>query len=79
MESVGEMANFISLWDLVQNVQLTNEQDAIRWKWTAHGEYTTKSEGPKMRPEGGEWEPNKNFTTGSDLVKSQVYTQTLES
>jgi len=37
------MANFISLWDLVQNVQLTNEQDAIRWKWTAHGEYTTKS------------------------------------
>ena len=37
MESVGEMANFISLWDLVQNVQLTNETDVI------HGEYSAKT------------------------------------
>ena len=34
--------------------------------------------GPKRRPERGEWEPNQNFTAGSDLVKSQVYSQTLE-
>jgi len=39
MESVEEMASFIRLWDLVQSVQLTNEPDAIKWKWTAHGEY----------------------------------------
>jgi len=39
MESVEEMASFIRLWDLVQSVQLTNEPDAIKWKWTAHGDW----------------------------------------
>ena len=43
MESVEEMASFIRLWDLVQTVQLTNEPDAIKWKWTRHGEYTAKT------------------------------------
>ena len=37
MESVEGMANFIRLWDLVQNVQLTNETDVI------HGEYSAKT------------------------------------
>ena len=37
MESVEEMSSFIRLWDLVQNVQLTNETDVI------HGEYSAKT------------------------------------
>ena len=37
------------------------------------------TKGPKRRPEGGEWEPNKKFTSETDLVKSQEYTQTLSS
>ena len=43
MESVNEMANFITLWDLVQSVQLTEEPDTIRWKWTSHGDYSAKT------------------------------------
>lgn len=43
MESVNEMASFIKLLDLVQNVQLIATQDTIRWKWTVHGDYTSMS------------------------------------
>ena len=38
-----------------------------------------KYEGPKMRPDGGEWESIKKFTSETDLVKSQEYTQILSS
>lgn len=27
----------------MQSIQLTNQPDCIRWKWTANGEYTSKS------------------------------------
>ena len=37
------MAEFIHLWDLVQQVQLSNQGDKIEWKWTANGEYSAKS------------------------------------
>jgi hypothetical protein len=43
MQSVNEMASFVRLWDLAQTVELSAEPDFIRWKWTAHGDYTAKS------------------------------------
>jgi len=43
MSLVEEMADFIALWDLVQEVQLTTEEDQISWKWTADAVYTAKS------------------------------------
>ena len=43
MNSIEEMADFIVLWDLVQGVHLTMEEDQITWKWTADGIYTAKS------------------------------------
>jgi hypothetical protein len=43
MQTVAQMADFIKLWDSVQEVQLTDEPDKITCKWTAHGEYTSRS------------------------------------
>jgi hypothetical protein len=43
MNSVEQMASFVQLWDLVQQVNLTSEQDTLTWRWTSHGEYTAKS------------------------------------
>ena len=43
MQTVEEMASFVELWDLVQEVQLSDEQDQINWKWTADRIYTAKS------------------------------------
>jgi len=37
------------------------------------------TEGPKGRPEGGEWEPIKKISQLKASAKSQVYTQILES
>lgn len=34
MTSASEMAEFVSLWTLVSDVQLSEEKDTIRWKWT---------------------------------------------
>jgi len=43
METVDEMAQFVELWDHVHNVQLLNSEDQIKWNWTTHGDYTSKS------------------------------------
>ncbi|RCV20137.1 hypothetical protein SETIT_4G032100v2 [Setaria italica] len=43
MTTVQEMSEFVVLWDLVQNVQLSDQGDSISWKWTANGQYTAKS------------------------------------
>jgi len=43
MQTIEEMASFVKLWDLVQQVQLTNESDRISWRWTADGTYNAKS------------------------------------
>lgn len=43
MQSGEELAEFILLWDVVQEVHLTDEDDQIRWRWTASGQYTAKS------------------------------------
>ena len=43
MKIVEEMASFVQLWDLVQSVQLSDQQDQITWRWTSDGIYMTKS------------------------------------
>lgn len=43
MQSADQMAEFVLLWELLQQVQLSSQQDIIRWRWTATGEYTAKS------------------------------------
>jgi len=43
MSTVEEMAQFVLLWDLVQGVLLSDEEDRIIWKFTADGQYTAKS------------------------------------
>ena len=37
------MPEFVKLWDLVQAQQLNDQDDQIRWKWTADGNYSAKS------------------------------------
>jgi len=37
MSSALEMAEFVMLWNLVQDTQLSMQQDEIRWCWTADG------------------------------------------
>jgi len=43
MSSALEMAEFVMLWNLVQDTQLSMQQDEIRWCWTADGQYTAQS------------------------------------
>jgi hypothetical protein len=43
MSTVEEMAEFVMLWDLVQGVHFSDEEDKIVWKLTADGQYTAKS------------------------------------
>lgn len=43
MNTATEMTEFVILWDLIQQVNLSDSQDEIVWRWTAHGEYTAKS------------------------------------
>jgi hypothetical protein len=43
MSTAEEMAKLITLWTPVADVQLSDEEDTIRWKWTAHGQYTARS------------------------------------
>lgn len=38
-----ELAQFVGLWDAVQQVQLTDSPDQIVWRWSTNGAYTTKS------------------------------------
>jgi hypothetical protein len=42
MESANQMAEFIHLWDLVQQAHLSNQGNRIEWKWTANGKYSDK-------------------------------------
>jgi hypothetical protein len=43
MASTEEIAEFVLLWGLLQDVQLNDQPDAIRWRWTVDGVYTAKS------------------------------------
>jgi hypothetical protein len=44
LQSPQEIHEYVKLWELLRDVQLVeNREDTIRWRWTANGEYTTKS------------------------------------
>jgi hypothetical protein len=43
MSTVDKMVELISLWPLVSEARLSDHDDAITWKWTEHGRYTSKS------------------------------------
>jgi hypothetical protein len=43
MSTATEIAELISLWEAVSEVQLTENEDSIRWKWTASGQYSSRS------------------------------------
>jgi hypothetical protein len=43
MTSVEEMAEFVVLWDSVQEVNFTDQTDILQWRWTSHCAYTSKS------------------------------------
>jgi hypothetical protein len=43
MTTAEEMAEFLTLWSKVQEVQLTDAEDEIRWRWSANGRYSAKS------------------------------------
>ena len=42
VSTVKEMAEFVTLWDLVQQVVLTDRNDEIGWSWSADGAYSSK-------------------------------------
>jgi hypothetical protein len=37
------MAQLVSLWERINEVQLTDEADVIKWRWTGHGQYNAQS------------------------------------
>jgi hypothetical protein len=43
MSTAEQMAEFVQLWDCLLQVQLTEEADEIKWRWTADGRYSSKS------------------------------------
>ncbi|KAF8728090.1 hypothetical protein HU200_018669 [Digitaria exilis] len=43
LDTVDEIAEFITLASKVQSVQLNNSQGHIKWRWTANGVYSAKS------------------------------------
>ena len=43
MSTVEEMADFVTLWDLVQQVSLNDQEDQNTWRWTANASYSSMS------------------------------------
>lgn len=43
MSTAEQMAEFVLPWDCLLQVQMTDEPDEIRWRWTADGQYSSKS------------------------------------
>ena len=42
--TAGEILEYVQLWETVQHIELdADREDNIVWRWTAEGEYTTKS------------------------------------
>ena len=42
--SLDKLQKYVQLWEVVQQIQLdTNREGDIIWRWTADGEYTSKS------------------------------------
>ncbi|PUZ49690.1 hypothetical protein GQ55_7G345400 [Panicum hallii var. hallii] len=43
MSTIEQMADFVNLWDLVHEVELSDTVDSITWRWKNDGEYSAKS------------------------------------
>jgi len=43
MSTEEEMAQYILLWEVVQDVQFSEVPDEISWKWTTNGLYSSKT------------------------------------
>lgn len=44
IHSAQEIREYVTLWDHLSHAQLEEDrEDTITWRWTSHGEYTTKS------------------------------------
>lgn len=43
MSSITEISEFVTLWDLVQDVTFTDMPDDIIWRWTTDGTYSARS------------------------------------
>ncbi|RCV34837.1 hypothetical protein SETIT_7G189700v2 [Setaria italica] len=43
MNNATELAEFVRLWDLIQEINFTDSPDEIVWRWTVDGVYTAKS------------------------------------
>ena len=43
LNSEEELQQFLSLWEVIQNVQLSSTADSISWRLTANGEYSAIS------------------------------------
>ena len=43
MSNAAEIAEFIVLWEAVQDIHFSDTPDEIVWKWTANGKYTSAS------------------------------------
>ena len=43
MSTAEEMAEFVLLWERVQEVTFSDQADTITWKWSANGLYSSKS------------------------------------
>jgi len=43
MSNATEIAEFIVLWEAVQDIHFSDTPDEIVWKWTANGKYTSAS------------------------------------
>lgn len=41
--STQAILDYLHLWQLLANVQLSSQPDQTRWRWTANGEYTARS------------------------------------
>ena len=41
--SVPAIADYLSLWELTEAIQLSDQPDRTIWRWTPSGSYTTKS------------------------------------
>jgi hypothetical protein len=43
MNTAEQMAEFVILWDMVQQIRLSDATDSILWRWTGNGLYSSKS------------------------------------
>lgn len=43
MSTEEQVGQFVRLWEMIQNVQLSDQEDTISWELTSSGKYTAKS------------------------------------